>query len=1063
MEIRNITEKDVKNKPKGLTYKGVTISFKEKGKKMDSRLPYKFPKDTWMVREVGNALGNEYDNFEDAKKTFIEWTLEESLNGYESETEELIMQLFKANKLKVKNIDIYGTDEYWLVDAIENLQDLDHIYQTYVPDSLKDKFKAVTGYEEDEELDESLKNELKDKAKKHKKTDKKGARGWFMNFWGGNVEHNISKFNSMNNSAESPSTCPMGPMGEDLDNMDNNNSDTVTLYYNKLDITVVTKAGNPTGYYDSAWGQWYPDDDETAEITIDYEYDVDKNYVEEVIADYLTEEELPGIGDMEPDDIYKFIEDNFDSLFEKYEEEILNYFEDSAREEAEENYEEPEPDYDDYYESKELKESKDNNKLLVEKPDEFGVATDDELEADYQKQLARLNQEREDRKARVQQLREKNKQIVDEFIAEVKSYISENKNSFNELATIMDKENVLTLFAPNIESTLRNAHPKLKYAYYSLRKDSFEISCSGWGTLFKYVYSTGKYTYAYSQNNLKDSLDMVLAAIKATPISAVVESVIKYNEKETAEWKQNKKTEKLFSSSDLSKITAAANVSNPGHWAYGDNYFIFKYNGKVYHFESYDSGAYTNNHVDQLKVFRQIDINDRGTYSYDSPTIKDINPTSVGLQMNRNYIVGGRIELSKLSKLSEQLKEDKKEKQLYTYNGPVYLFDTYLGDVELETKAVSFKQARQNFIFNAAAKNGYDRSKGANIKIDDKYIVLHNNVPYEDEEEIDDYIEKNHIHYCDKCGVRLNDREECPVCDLGERAEDYLEEDYNYSLLDELINRYYYEYNETTHNKIWEEIMEYYNDEALANDVLAALEDGVDLELGESLNEDIEKHNELNPKLFINNKLQPEVKEKILEIADKFIENLKEDNIELDVKDIVLLGSNASYNYTKDSDLDIHIISDTSDLDCSKTHLPIIYNAYKKLFNDKHDILINGIEVEVYVENNEQTAKSNGVYSVKTDEWIKEPSQQEIPELDREEFDSQFNEWENKYMEIVNNPTLEKIESYIDEIYMVRQKSIQENGEYSIGNLIFKELRNLGYLQNLKDLKVELEDKELSL
>ena len=37
------------------------------------------------------------------------------------------------------------------------------------------------------------------------------------------------------------------------------------------------------------------------------------------------------------------------------------------------------------------------------------------------------------------------------------------------------------------------------------------------------------------------------------------------------------------------------------------------------------------------------------------------------------------------------------------------------------------------------------------------------------------------------------------------------------------------------------------------------------------------------------------------------------------------------------------------------------------------------------------------------------------------------------------------------------------DGEYGKGNLIFKELRNQGVLQALKDKKVELETKEMSL
>lgn len=47
--------------------------------------------------------------------------------------------------------------------------------------------------------------------------------------------------------------------------------------------------------------------------------------------------------------------------------------------------------------------------------------------------------------------------------------------------------------------------------------------------------------------------------------------------------------------------------------------------------------------------------------------------------------------------------------------------------------------------------------------------------------------------------------------------------------------------------------------------------------------EDIEKHDELNPKLFDGDKLKPEVVEKINEIVDTFLDSLAEDNIKIDV------------------------------------------------------------------------------------------------------------------------------------------------------------------------------------
>ena len=45
----------------------------------------------------------------------------------------------------------------------------------------------------------------------------------------------------------------------------------------------------------------------------------------------------------------------------------------------------------------------------------------------------------------------------------------------------------------------------------------------------------------------------------------------------------------------------------------------------------------------------------------------------------------------------------------------------------------------------------------------------------------------------------------------------------------------------------------------------------------------------------------------------------------------------------------------------------------------------------------------------------------------------------------------------------MRSAAIQKGGEYSIENLAFKELRNLGYLDKFSDYIINVQDKSLSL
>ena len=119
----------------------------------------------------------------------------------------------------------------------------------------------------------------------------------------------------------------------------------------------------------------------------------------------------------------------------------------------------------------------------------------------------------------------------------------------------------------------------------------------------------------------------------------------------------------------------------------------------------------------------------------------------------------------------------------------------------------------------------------------------------------------------------------------------------------------------------------------------------------DDVNEAVEKHETLNPKLWDeNNQLKPEVREKILEIVKEFTDGLEEDGIKFKIKDIVLVGSNCSYNYNDKSDLDVHIRMDTDSLECPDDLYPLLYSAYRSLFNNKMDIDFYGIPVEIYVE-----------------------------------------------------------------------------------------------------------------
>lgn len=106
---------------------------------------------------------------------------------------------------------------------------------------------------------------------------------------------------------------------------------------------------------------------------------------------------------------------------------------------------------------------------------------------------------------------------------------------------------------------------------------------------------------------------------------------------------------------------------------------------------------------------------------------------------------------------------------------------------------------------------------------------------------------------------------------------------------------------------------------------------------------------------------------------------------------------------------------------------------------------------------------SGGVFSVLDNQWIQQPVAKNIPEIDQDAFDEEFSKWETKYLDLMQKVSIEGIEDFVDSIYAYRQEGLNNGGEFSIQNLVFKELRNLGYLDTLKQIKTELTQKELSL
>ena len=138
-------------------------------------------------------------------------------------------------------------------------------------------------------------------------------------------------------------------------------------------------------------------------------------------------------------------------------------------------------------------------------------------------------------------------------------------------------------------------------------------------------------------------------------------------------------------------------------------------------------------------------------------------------------------------------------------------------------------------------------------------------------------------------------------------------------------------------------------------------------------------NNTLKSQIWSGDALNPSISEALIAIANDFFDNLDLNDAELE--DITFTGSLANYNWTKFSDIDLHLLLDFSKVDENTELVREFFNAKTSLWNKMHNILVKNHEVEIYVQDISEQHHSTGVFSIKDNQWIAEPVRSE-PEVD---------------------------------------------------------------------------------
>ena len=211
----------------------------------------------------------------------------------------------------------------------------------------------------------------------------------------------------------------------------------------------------------------------------------------------------------------------------------------------------------------------------------------------------------------------------------------------------------------------------------------------------------------------------------------------------------------------------------------------------------------------------------------------------------------------------------------------------------------------------------------------------------------------------------------------------------------------------------------------------------------------------LNPKIWRNGELDPAVTAKLKAIAEAFEEFI---GVDLEIVDYTVTGSNANYTWTAFSDLDLHLVVPGTPTDEERE----LFTAKKALWAEQHTITIRGLPVECYVQGQDEPHHSTGVYSIVQNQWLVEPKKIK-PEVDDSAVEAKKDALMRDIEKAILSRDLEQLRRVKDKIGQMRKSGLARAGEWSVENLVFKIIRNLGLIDGVAEKIRELEDQELSL
>ena len=206
--------------------------------------------------------------------------------------------------------------------------------------------------------------------------------------------------------------------------------------------------------------------------------------------------------------------------------------------------------------------------------------------------------------------------------------------------------------------------------------------------------------------------------------------------------------------------------------------------------------------------------------------------------------------------------------------------------------------------------------------------------------------------------------------------------------------------------------------------------------------------------------LDPTVRMRLLQMAYDFYRKTK---LPAPVLDVYLMGSIANYNWTADSDIDVHVIVDYSKLQMPPETAAKTVKTAGAQWNSEHEVTIKDFKVEMNIQNaTEQKPYVTGVYSLVRDQWVRKPFQMS-PRIDKNVLRFQYNTMKQYLQNALSSGDREQMKAAKKYLDAYRQYGLDTCGELSYENIIFKILRSRGLIKQLKDSITAVYDQEMSV